>query len=1043
MFRIPTLFVFFFKLSILTCIAQSYEFRTYNEQDGLGNRYINTINQIVDGSLVIGTGEGLYLFDGFSFSPYHEIHGLANELITCSYQKKDGSIYFGHGNGDVTYFHNHQCEPIKLGQYFSGKVTSISEDKEGNIWFASQNSGLVKFSENGSKHYKTGLEEYTIFCSYIDANNTIWLGTDLGLVKANINNKGEIEASMIDNGVLTNITHIMPSSRGIYYSTEDAGMFEYFYSNNHFEHLPILYNGLPLTNYKINSFNIDAQGSIWLCTNNHGLLELQQRSANNFASIEFYNGNQRENPIATKTTFFDREGNLWLGSIGEGLSKLKENFLASYSFGEDEQNNLQSLFSAHDTLFIGNKGEIILCTGNANNRIATFNKTNGIPNDYVTCIFEDLNKDIWFGTESSGFFCLRHKTKRAERIPLSKEFSLFRINDIAYLNKHLFLATDFGVFELENKQVIHHYSIESGLPGNVIKTIYVDSQSRVWLGTISDIVPFIQNNGIQAVDPNIGHAQLVVKCFAEDNQHRLWIGTEGSGLICISTNPALILNKSKGLESDYCYSLLTDQKNQLWVSHRGSMSRIDLSTFEVNIYKNNSSSGGALQANGSVECFNQNIFFATSSGLLRYKPEKDILNKLEPVLTIRSVRISDVEYPTSGHIHLPYGDYKIDILFQGISLKSPEKVTYSFLMEAYDNEWSDTTANNRALFNHLSPGTYVFRVKTFNGDGVGGESILTYTITIEKPFWMTLWFYALLAIVIFLTIRLIIYRRERLLRRNQERLKHALDLRTREVVEQKELLEIKNKDITDSILYAKNIQTAMLPPKGFLKTFFSDAFVYFKPRDIVSGDFYWANRYNSKIVVACADCTGHGVPGAFMSLIGSTLLKDSAQLSEVQSPKDLIMRLDDEIKTMLNKKIMNTQIHDGMDICIVDFDLDTGILRVASANRPIFIRKRGEMIEIRGDRKAIGAAEDVQFEFTLHQITLEKGDTFYMFSDGIPDQFGGPNEKKLKKKGLLDFINAHAHLPLAEQRRHFKAFINDWKGDLDQLDDMILLACQI
>jgi serine phosphatase RsbU (regulator of sigma subunit) len=153
--------------------------------------------------------------------------------------------------------------------------------------------------------------------------------------------------------------------------------------------------------------------------------------------------------------------------------------------------------------------------------------------------------------------------------------------------------------------------------------------------------------------------------------------------------------------------------------------------------------------------------------------------------------------------------------------------------------------------------------------------------------------------------------------------------------------------------------------------------------------------------------------------------------------------LDKEINFLLNKKMKNTNVHDGMDICIVDFDTTTNILRIASANRPIFIWKDQQMIEVRGDRRSIGNTDEAKTEFTLHEITLSKGDSFYMFSDGITDQFGGPNGKKLKRKGLLEFIESNAHLTMSEQRVAFKEYINEWKGELEQLDDMILLACQI
>jgi ligand-binding sensor domain-containing protein/serine phosphatase RsbU (regulator of sigma subunit) len=1042
--KYTTLFLTSLLLCAINGFSQSYKFRTYTEQDGLESRYINTLTQHNNGNLLIGTGEGLFSFDGFNFKGYHETDGLAHELIESSFQTGDGSIYFGHGNGDVTLFQNNVCNPIRLNTYFSGKVIDICSDKDNNIWFASQNSGLVMYNPNSLIHYSSGLSEYTIFCFYIDENNTIWLGTDLGLVRASVVGNGTIRAEMVENALITTVTDIQKSSNGIYFSTEDSGIYEYQYSKTVQNNLiPILAGNQDLSSYKINSFRVDNNNSIWISANYHGLIELSNLIQNNFTKIEFYNEIGIEAAQNTKISLSDREGNLWIGTIGEGLLKLKENFLATYSLGEGDLNNVSSLYNLKNKLYMGSMGKITVSENQPSNHVLELTSSHGVPEDIITTIYADTLGKIWFGTESNGLYVYSPENKKAKNISLSAEFGQFRINDIEQQNKYVYVATDYGVFQLENNKVSQHYSIETGLPGNVTKALYKDSSGRIWIGTMSQNIPYLLDGKILTFETPIQNAQLSVKCFIEDNNHNIWAGTDGNGVFCITSKDRIIYAKETGLSSDYCYSLLCDDNNRLWASHRGALSRIEINTGAIRIYQTGSTNVGSFQSNGSVMCFSNDLFFATTSGLLRYKGTKDVVNFLEPVLTIKGIKVSDKDFPISSVIELPYGDYKFEITFQGISLKSPEGVTYSYILENYDSEWSKPSSTPTAQFNHLSPGTYIFKVKTFNADGIGGTNIQSITITIEKPFWMTLWFFGIIGILSVVIVRLIIFRRERLLRRNQERLKRALDMRTREVVQQKELLEEKNKDITDSILYAKNIQNAMLPPKGYLTNFFHDAFVYYKPRDIVSGDFYWANQFNSKIVVACADCTGHGVPGAFMSLIGSTLLKDAARMSEVQSPRDLIVTLDKEINFLLNKKMKNTNVHDGMDICIVDFDTTTNILRIASANRPIFIWKDQQMIEVRGDRRSIGNTDEARTEFTLHELTLSKGDSFYMFSDGITDQFGGPDGKKLKRKGLLEFIESNAHLTMSEQRVAFKEYINDWKGELEQLDDMILLACQI
>jgi serine phosphatase RsbU (regulator of sigma subunit) len=265
------------------------------------------------------------------------------------------------------------------------------------------------------------------------------------------------------------------------------------------------------------------------------------------------------------------------------------------------------------------------------------------------------------------------------------------------------------------------------------------------------------------------------------------------------------------------------------------------------------------------------------------------------------------------------------------------------------------------------------------------------------------------------------------------------------VVAQKEEIEIKNKDITDSINYAQRIQASILPPISKLQETFSGSFVFYQPRDIVSGDFYWYDQMDDhKFVIVCADSTGHGVPGAFMSMIGTTLIKDITARKEVDSPASLLEILDQEVMSALNQNIEAERSNDGMDIIVSEVNMKTKLLRVSSAMRPMIIYRSGEQTYVRGSRSSVGGQyekEDKVFETFEYQ--LMKGDKIYMFSDGYPDQFGGPLGKKFKMVRIKNMLRDIHEKPMEEQYNYIKNNFEIWKEDNDQVDDVLFMGIEI
>ncbi len=274
---------------------------------------------------------------------------------------------------------------------------------------------------------------------------------------------------------------------------------------------------------------------------------------------------------------------------------------------------------------------------------------------------------------------------------------------------------------------------------------------------------------------------------------------------------------------------------------------------------------------------------------------------------------------------------------------------------------------------------------------------------------------------------------------------------------QKKTIEEKNKDILDSINYAQRIQQSFLPLKEEMDKILGDYFIYFKPRDIVSGDFYWAvkvkttvkNTTNEEvIVVACADCTGHGVPGSMMSMIGNTLLNQTIKNQDINTPADALNFLNNELPKNLKKQNQNDQIRDGMDISMCAINKSEMKLYCAAANNPIWIaRNDGHqkiMLRVIPDKQAITASDETQKKpFTNHSIDLLKDDVIYLFTDGYADQFGGPKGKKFKYKQMEEILLDIFNKPMNEQNKNLDSIMERWKGDLEQVDDILIIGIKI
>jgi serine phosphatase RsbU (regulator of sigma subunit) len=265
-----------------------------------------------------------------------------------------------------------------------------------------------------------------------------------------------------------------------------------------------------------------------------------------------------------------------------------------------------------------------------------------------------------------------------------------------------------------------------------------------------------------------------------------------------------------------------------------------------------------------------------------------------------------------------------------------------------------------------------------------------------------------------------------------------------EIMLQKNIIEEKNKSITDSIRYAQYIQQSILPDNETINRLIPESFVLYRPKDIVSGDFYWISLSGDYIYIAVVDCTGHGVPGAFMSMVGHNVLSNAIKQLYLPSTSELLSFLQAEVTDLFSQNSQKYNVRDGMDLSLVRVDMKNRKMQFSGANNPVYHIHNGVLVEYKGNKVAISAQnENKDFVFSSHEIDIDTSDMIYLFSDGYADQFGGQKGKKFKYKSLQQLLLSVHRKPMNEQYKVLNETLEEWKGNLEQVDDVLILGFRI
>jgi serine phosphatase RsbU (regulator of sigma subunit)/streptogramin lyase len=777
-----------------------------------------------------------------------------------------------------------------------------------------------------------------------------------------------------------------------------------------------------------------------------------------------------------KVLFQDHTGVFWFGTAQGGLNKYdpeKIKFRLYRSVNDlrkngIQDNNITCFYQDNEgKTWIGTKkaGIFRYSPNIANGWFTQYSRySHGTPSDDITGITQDLYGTTWCSTRDRGVGRFSYKNgnltivqykKHWEGLPSSRIAKLFTDKkgevwvltfegDLCKYNRGL---NDFEV-KVEGEPTLTDNEIMLSVKSTDKNTIWVGTPTGAYLYDVATETIILDKRAA---------LKVWVSAIEEVGDSSVWFSSSKGLIRYLPKSDSLAyFSRKDGLPTDMIYSVILGDDKNLWLSTNKGISRFSLKTLKAKSYdETNGLQGQDFLAGSYYKSDKGELFFGGKDGYNAFFPAEIKDDVITPQLVFTEIEIfskslpfidfiTRVENPldsyilTADSLTLDYEKTGFSLEFAALHFSDPKKNAYAYKMEGLDEEWTYVNSGRRFVnYPTLPYGNYVFRVKAANSDEVWNEEGIALYINVSTPVWERIWFRIVGVLMIVGIISTFYIARIRRSKNQQALLEIQVKDRTKELQE-------KNEKMTDSLRYAETIQKAILPTETDLKEHLPEVFTIYKPLDIVSGDFYWFKNLGDIVYIAVADCTGHGVPGAFMSMIGSSLLSDMVQQNRTLKPCETLELLNVKIRTSLSQQ--DNRNSDGMDICFCKINLKTHQVWFSGAKRPLYITKTdGTFKEIKGDRKSIGGRErekDNAKEFTTTEIQLESGDMIYLTSDGYVDQ---PNKdgKKIGSLELQHVLKNIGSLPAQKQKQELTDMLAVHQGNTKQRDDIAIMGIRV
>lgn len=1079
-----------------------YRFKYYKHNienpNSLSNNNIRALCFDKDGDLWIGTqGGGLDRLDTKTehFTHYpndpKNAKSISNNDIWAIAEDREGNLWIGTWGGGlnkmnkkngefVHYIHdsrrNSVCEDI---------IRRIKEDKHGNLWIGTQSGGVSRLNPKTNQFTNfinkpsdpsslANNENYSIEID--DQNDEVWISTKGGV---NIYEQKNDRLRLIrhdpkdPNSLNYNSVYFVAKTKKSKYwiGLSEDGLCTYDRTDNKFRFYKHEKNNpQSLSSDRVRFIFEDSNGIVWVGSET-GVDKIVEQQ--NFLLYRPKARNENETNIV-RSIYEDNSGRLWIGMLNHTFAcydkNAKEYITKAQLVGLPEANVITAMVEDDDQNFwVGTNDGIFVFDQNkkmVRKYLATSNPSNGLCCNTIQRIINAHNGEMWIGTE----------------------------NGLCLFNQKTNSWTSF----------FHDPAQANSISSNKIQpyALLLDKDKTLWIGTwaggLNKYSPkdksfkhFLNNPKNKN---SICNNNIISLYGAADGT--IWIGSFGGGLDRFDPKTETFKNYSEldGLSSNTIFCIEGDRSGNLWLSTDNGISMFNVKTEKIHQFSMND----GLQSNqffwgAGFQSKTGEIFFGGTDGLTCFHPNNIQLNRHAPTVKFIDAKIFDqsMQLPKSilymDRLVFKHNETNIRIDFVATDYTDPSKNQYAYKLKGIDENWIKNGNSNTINFSNISPGRYTLLVKASNNDGIWNPSPSAIEIVVLPPWWATWWFRTILFIVIVGGSIGFYYVRISNLKKNQRKLEQKVKERTQELqdanlrlteqqleivqqneeikqqaeelVQQRDMISETLKKVNEqhehikgSIRYAQTIQKAILPSESKLLQNIN-SFVIYRPKDVVSGDFYWFYEIGKavgtgkfgKALIATVDCTGHGVPGAFMSMIGSRLLSEIVVEQGITDPAQILNALSIGVYHSLNQG--ESANEDGMDlsICLLE-NIDSSIKLTFSGSKTSifhFNALENKIMRYKGDRKNIGGSrQKTTTSFTNTEVILSTGDCIYLYTDGFVDQ---NNKARIRfgSKLLEKLLEKVSMLPIMEQKKAIEEELDSWQEGELQRDDITFLGIKI
>lgn len=977
-----------------------------------------------------------------------------------------------------------------------GSIGVVEYDSNGDQIYApivinDKLKGVWSIHELNSKEL-VFIAEKNVFI--LDANSKAFKELDIpASMKLGINKS----SAQLNHGIIISSSNILNDSL-----VEKDGVTSFYFLNN--ENLKISkMEGLDKNeNYSIRS-NVELNGKEYIICQIHGFKELSWTGShyvikeNLFSDLKY--------SIADA---IEKDGLIWLATDKKGVVLINQQGQVIREFGKEEGLQDQNVFS----FFFDNIGNLWLLLDNGisviefSSNVVFWNDSHGAPSKieviasdsnmiYIASrsglyISEDKNNRVNYSTVSAineaTFDVLVHESDFGKSVLIVGYNGIYLLNDDlsksivgpdVYAWKLHPSPTDKNKVYVGGEGFLGYLEISDGKWKYYnLKLFESDIRSFVTVGI--DVYASLQNKGVIKISDNDEISEITFSEEANLNDTHFNLAYFQDQLLAGTTHGMYILKNGQfekiipknlninGSELNIHRMYNMPQYDQLWTfliieqKNKSNFNLVGYFTFDGSELVWNDSKNKILEKGitNDIVKINDLLFFGTQSGpfaldLKKFEKERNPWRVYIDKILIKDSIASKLPDISSPLKQMKYGS-SIRFNYTSSAYFNGGDIEYKTRLIGFTEEWSNYENVNFKIYDKLPHGEYTIQIQGRNQYNQESE-IYEFQFIVLPPWYLTWWAYILYVLLAIFIVVLITRLSIRRVKEANKRLEEVVRERTKEIASQNEELHkqrdeisAKNNDILDSIKYAKRLQDTILPSNDLLDGFFDDYFVFYRPKDIVSGDFYWAKKIDKTILWSAVDCTGHGVPGAMVSIVGNNgLLRATSEFSLAQ-PNEILDKLRELVLESFRSKGTD-EVKDGMDLGLAAFNTETYELQFAGANNGCVIIRKNEIIELKADKQPIGKF-DLSKPFTNITFQLESGDCIYLFTDGYVDQFGGDSEemrldggKKFKAKPFKKLLSEISKYDMKKQGNMLQQRYDSWRGEIDAIDDVCVFGVKV